>query len=902
MHRAARAKGTLWVQPHAIETTDGQCWLSGTFNLGKRFTARALCPAGQNQYKMVSFTFDRISENSMRVRQGRKRSRRYQRCSANWKPSVRDQQFAKDFAGPAKKITFNATNRIRFDNGEETFDRHRRSMNLKVDAWGILHDHQDFGYRKKHSKGHIGSVTRDSDGNRVGWLVRDGKLVRMRERHTYFEIFFWPLTDDGKDIICKMRGDQISKKRDGVRRVLSREGRLIDVLSYSWNSETCTRGEEPEAPKEPAQSVSGCNSADPAKAIAGCSAIIASGQGEVSIAHHSRGRAHTKLQQHRKAIDDFSRVIELNPKNGLMIVSSYNERGGAYLKTGQFEKAIKDYSTTLDIHHWQKPVRISKASLYSNQGAALAKNRQFDRAMVDLNRSLKLNPENAHAYFNRGLAFALQDQHSKAIRNYSKALSLNSKLTLAYSQRGDAYAKSGQLKRAIRDYDEALRINPNDTNSRTNRDKALRQLAEDTTSNDAESSDGKAPQHSPVGAVDKKDHCIKPRLFKKPKPKPRGPQFELRLTNTCSEDIVAGAFAQTERGAITVVKKLLGQFGTAKTYSYWSISLNPQEKPAEIIKRMVLWGVPVKAYADACSGGNWRTKSRCLEAVRGGDETLSATQKRNLAEVYHMRSLLDSIGKSPEFAIADLNRAIKLDAKAQYYARRAIAYLSLSAKAGKKLSGASPNRKQAIHDFENALKLNPANKTALYQLSKLGIKTKLATPIALCENGATPSQVIALCTEIVEQTRPDKRILARAYVKRGIGRNNRAQELIDEAFTGTVLDPVTKKAKFKFDKTTRKPLLARATEHKRAALKDFSAAKKADPANPWSYYELGRMWSEQARKNKGSTKERMYKNAISLYLRALKRAPNNRKICISLANVHKKAKFANKPDLKRYCP
>ncbi len=1082
---AARDKNMLWVQPHGIDNADGSCWLSGTFNLGKRFIARAMCPAGHNKYKIVDFTFDRISGNRMRLREGRKRRQRYKRCAGKWLPSPRDQRFASEFTG--KKISFNATVRIRLDTGKMTFDHHKRIMNLEVDAWGLLRDRQDFGYRKKSSKGRVGEIVRDSDGRRVGWLVKDGKLVRVRERHTYYEIFSWPLTADGKDIECKMRVDEIAKKGDGVRKLLTRTGRLTEVLGYSWNGEKCWLGDDVLVKKlPPAAAQADCNSGNPDRTIRGCSAIIATGKSDVTTAHYSRGKAFKRKKQYQKAIDDFSRVLARHPKNGLMLVSSYNERAGAYQKLQKFDLAIKDYTAALELHHRQKIVRISKSSLYSNRGGAYTKNRQFNRAMADLKKSIELNPKNAHAYFNRGLAFALQKQYVHAISDYTRALKLNKKFTLIYSQRGDAYGNSGQHQRAIDDYDRALRANPNDTDSRINRAKAIRQLAKsnpihrnvqtakaaldgcakpkkltnssiienrvrDCTAvlkdyyddiakvigaynnrgeayrqsrrykkaiadftqaikeatyvdsdewqkpkllnlyltvyrnrgwayiesenyaaaipdftkwlakkrtdywalvergiayaetNNAEKAAAdyraalkinprgarthyrsRSAAYKQAGGVGRAkaaelwlkvngpekrkfprrnlDHCIKTSLIKKPRPDSRGRGHELKLYSTCPEEIVAGAYALLEpKGGHAYKTKLPAHLGGVPSlFTYWALKLPRDMSPDGALQKFVFWGVPAKSFAAACPGkAVWTVLSRCIEKLRGAGSGV----KENLAAVYFLRGRTDAVSKArAHLAVLDLTKAIKLTPKADYYAWRGIARLELPFTAvAKKLIGVNPHKVEAIFDFERALKINPKHKTALYQLSKLGIKSKFASPILLCENGATPKQTIERCTDVIKQA-SDKPILARAHIKRGTARNDRARKIVFDASTGTQTDPTTKKFKLKYDKTTRIPRFKLAARHKKAAFADFKKAAKIDPRNPWPFYHLGSMWASQAKKDKTSDKARKYKVAIGLYLRALKVAPKNRKICWSLARAYARADIPDKPKIDSLCP
>ncbi|MEM7427716.1 MAG: hypothetical protein AAF441_16610 [Pseudomonadota bacterium] len=774
---AARGRNTLWVQTHAIDNTDGQCWLSGTFRLGKRFTARTMCPAGKNRYKIVDFTFDRISANTMRVRQGRKRSRRYKRCSDKWIPSARDQRFAEDFGGANKRISFNASMRTRLASGKKSSDKHKRTMDIRIDSWGVLHDLQDFGYSKKQSNGRIGEVTRDSSGRRVGWLVRDGKLVRMRERHTFFEIFSWPLTTDGKDIVCKMRLDQISKKSDGVRQVIGSAGGRIDILSYSWNSETCVRGDAVEERRD------------------------------------------------KPVTYDVEKCLT--------------------------KELIKKKGRRYELHVGSKCPHDIAARTYGSLESRVFRLKRLDGAATSkISFDLELGPGETPTE-------VLETIELRAVRRGAFT-----------SNCANIPKDDWRAERTC--FDSLVDRKPVET--------------------------ADAPKGRNL------DHCIKPRVLRKPRSKPNKPEFELRIKNTCAEDIVVGAFAPLEGGAVGIVKRLAGQIGTPAIYSYWNIKRSGKKSAREFLETIVFWGVPAKAYAAACPKANWQTESRCLETVRGGENALSEAEKRKLAAVYYLRTRYDASKNADRLAIAELTRAIELDPKADYYAQRGLAHLKMPDNAKNNLLGVNTRKIQAIFDFENALKIDPANRTALYQLLKLGIKSKSVPPIALCENGATPTQVIELCTDVIKQAASNKTLLARAHVKRGKAQNEAAEKIVFSAHTDTVIDPETKKAKFKYDKVTRKPRMMLAAKHRKSAFDDFKAAIKADPDSPWGYYELGDMWRWQAKSDKTNDRTRKYKIAIGLYLRALKFAPKNYKICLSLSRAIANSELPNKPNLKGRCP
>ncbi len=66
---------------------------------------------------------------------------------------------------------------------------------------------------------------------------------------------------------------------------------------------------------------------------------------ELEKAYNNRGRAYAGLNQHRKAIEDYSKAIQLDPKSAII----YNNRGAAYYELGEYHKAIEDYDKALEL-------------------------------------------------------------------------------------------------------------------------------------------------------------------------------------------------------------------------------------------------------------------------------------------------------------------------------------------------------------------------------------------------------------------------------------------------------------------------------------------------------------------------------------------------------------------------
>ena len=134
-----------------------------------------------------------------------------------------------------------------------------------------------------------------------------------------------------------------------------------------------------------------------------------------AIALNNEGLVFNEDGEYQKAIANFDKAIELDPK----LAPAYNNRGWAYIELGEYEQGI-----------------------------------------ADCNKAIELDPNLALAYSNRGLAYVRLGQYEQAITDCSKAIELDPGLALAYSNRGQAFLELGQYEQAIADFDKAIELDP----------------------------------------------------------------------------------------------------------------------------------------------------------------------------------------------------------------------------------------------------------------------------------------------------------------------------------------------------------------------------------------------------------------------------------------------------------
>lgn len=151
--------------------------------------------------------------------------------------------------------------------------------------------------------------------------------------------------------------------------------------------------------------------------------------GTRAATYYYRGISYFLVGDTRRAIDDFSTVIELVPG----AVGAYNNRGVAYKTLGKLDEAIEDFT---------KAIEIDCLFAYTDSDAA---------------------------YYNRGNTYALLGQYEEAVQDYTRAIEINSGYAEPFFNRAKTNEVLGNRQLAIDDYRMFLRLS---------QDPSLRKVAE----------------------------------------------------------------------------------------------------------------------------------------------------------------------------------------------------------------------------------------------------------------------------------------------------------------------------------------------------------------------------------------------------------------------------------------
>jgi len=176
--------------------------------------------------------------------------------------------------------------------------------------------------------------------------------------------------------------------------------------------------------------------------------------------YYEQGLVFYKSMEYDRSIDDFTKALEINPKDKENH-KVYYMRGRAYMENRQYDQAINDFTKALEI--CPATDRVTRFSIIEFRGDSYHALNQSDAAIQDFSEAIALDPVHRnikYVYANRGWLWQSKPDYEKALKDYSAALAIDPAFAPAYYGRASTYYKMGNLPRAIEDAKEALRLEP----------------------------------------------------------------------------------------------------------------------------------------------------------------------------------------------------------------------------------------------------------------------------------------------------------------------------------------------------------------------------------------------------------------------------------------------------------
>lgn len=199
-----------------------------------------------------------------------------------------------------------------------------------------------------------------------------------------------------------------------------------------------------------ADSLADCNSVGIERRIKGCSALISMYKGPESAgAYVRRGLAYGSSKQFEKALSDFEKALQFQPKN-----TQYKlYRGMALKDLRRHADALKEFTDVISLE--------PNAFAYNERGTIHYAYERSDEAIADFSRAIQLKSDFTNAYYNRGLQYAKLKKSAEAESDFSSVLTYDAKDVGAYVARAELRVNSGRYTAALEDLNQAIRLDPN---------------------------------------------------------------------------------------------------------------------------------------------------------------------------------------------------------------------------------------------------------------------------------------------------------------------------------------------------------------------------------------------------------------------------------------------------------
>ena len=121
------------------------------------------------------------------------------------------------------------------------------------------------------------------------------------------------------------------------------------------------------------------------------------------------------------------------------MLSAYNNRGNARYAVGDLDGAIADYTRGIQLSPRQgtdkEPSNVLLGLNYNGRGNALAAQGKLDLAIADYSTAIEIAPRFADAYANRGLALLRRGRTSEAEQDFEQSLRLDPSLKASLEDR-----------------------------------------------------------------------------------------------------------------------------------------------------------------------------------------------------------------------------------------------------------------------------------------------------------------------------------------------------------------------------------------------------------------------------------------------------------------------------------
>jgi tetratricopeptide (TPR) repeat protein len=193
--------------------------------------------------------------------------------------------------------------------------------------------------------------------------------------------------------------------------------RAVAVFGAAVTMLSIAGGAQAQTQQLPLHTACADDKSPPEMRIGACSIIILSEKvtpRDLAVTYNNRGIGYAAEGDDDRAMADYTKAIELDPKFAL----AYYNRGNLYIHKGDKIRAVADYTKAIEIDP-------KDGSAYNNRCLARATSGQAKLALSDCDAALRIKPGNANALSNRGFTYYMLGRYDEALADYDAALKVN---------------------------------------------------------------------------------------------------------------------------------------------------------------------------------------------------------------------------------------------------------------------------------------------------------------------------------------------------------------------------------------------------------------------------------------------------------------------------------------------
>ena len=163
----------------------------------------------------------------------------------------------------------------------------------------------------------------------------------------------------------------------------------------------------------------------------------------------------------------FTFITVMNPEfssnRGLIAIFSrrLETSPSQYYEWGNNAYEDKDYSLAIEYYDLALKGNSNFVDAYNNRGISYHGMGKYHEAIADYNRIIEIDPSYARAYYNRGNAYRILENYVQAIEDYQKSIELNPNHVDSINNMALSYEKLGDRDKAIEGYQSAIALDSN---------------------------------------------------------------------------------------------------------------------------------------------------------------------------------------------------------------------------------------------------------------------------------------------------------------------------------------------------------------------------------------------------------------------------------------------------------